>query len=343
MSNSISVLDRSNFDKWNDYVTSSQNGTFFHKAEWMEVLETAFGHKTFYLMSTSDGVVNGVLTLAQVKSALFGNALVSTPFCVYGGPVFDSEEVKSALINKAKKLAEELAVDHLELRTVEPIDDSFITKDLYVTFRMPLAEDREAIMSSIWRKQRTVIRKSFKNGLEHSIDGSIDDLYNVYSQSVRNLGTPVFSKKYFATLKSVFGDQCEVLTVRKDGRPISSVMSFYDKEEVFPYYGGGTEEARDLKTNDYMYHELMCHASMDMGCTKFDFGRSKIGTGSYTYKKHWKIEPEKLNYQYYLVKAKEMPNVSPNNPKYKLMITLWQKLPLPISQFLGPFLSKYLG
>ena len=340
----ISYLNTSAVERWNSYVENHGEASFFHRAEWKEVLEKSFGHRTFYLMAETDGVISGLLPLAQVKSILFGNALVSTPFCVYGGPVSDSKEIEEALIERAKELAEALAVDYLELRTIKPLDNGFITKELYVTFRMSLAEDRDSIMSSIWRKQRTVIRKSFKQGLSHTFDESITDLYNVYAQSVRNLGTPVFSRKYFQTLKDVFGEKCEVLTVRNnDGVAVSSVLSFYDKGEVFPYYGGGTLEARGLKSNDYMYYELMCHAAMEKDCKKFDFGRSKINTGSYVYKKHWKIEPECLNYQYYLVKAKEMPNLSPSNPKYNLLISVWQKLPLKVSQFLGPFLSKYLG
>ncbi len=339
----VETLTNCTIDKWNDFVVKCDEATFFHRAEWRTIIEKAFGHKTFFLYAESNNDVAAILPLVQVKSILFGHCLVSTPFCVYGGPAYNSEDALNAILEKACDLARSMSVDYLELRTSEPVRPEWPVKDLYVTFKMQLVPDRDAIMQKIWRKQRTVIRKAFKQGLTHTFDPSSDDFFKTYSTSVRNLGTPVFAKKYFDILLSTFPKECEILTVRKNGKAVSSVLSFYDKGCVYPYYGGGLPEARDLKSNDYMYYELMCHAAMDKGFHTFDFGRSKKGTGVYEYKKHWQMEPEELQYQYYLVKSDSLPNLSPNNPKYRLMIDLWKRLPLGVSQILGPQLSKYLG
>src|SRR5690606_4130041 len=132
-------------------------------------------------------------------------------------------------------------------------------------------------------------------------------------------------------------------TVRKHGKAVSSVLSFYYKNEVLPYYGGGTLQAKDLKSNDFMYYQLMCHAQADKACQRYDFGRSKIDSGAYHYKRHWGMQAVELPYQYQLITARQLPNLSPNNPRYQLFIKLWQKLPLGFSQWLGPKLSRFLA
>jgi FemAB-related protein (PEP-CTERM system-associated) len=164
----------------------------------------------------------------------------------------------------------------------------------------------------------------------------------MYSESVRNLGTPVLAKRFFAALLDEFRDATDILTVTLAGKPVSSVMSFYFRDEVLPYYGGGTADARDVKANDFMYWELMRHA-VPRGVTMFDFGRSKVGTGSYSFKKNWGFEPQTLPYQYHLVRAPKVPDLSPLNPKYRAMIATWKRLPVPLSRVLGPMVARYLG
>ena len=342
MSSQIKRLATTDVGRWNDFVQQHPDSTFFHLAEWKDVLEQAFGHATHYLYSEANGEITAVLPLAEVKSWLFGHSLVSTPFCVYGGVLANDDKSARLLVEKACELARELNVDYLELRNRQRQQESWPCKELYVTFRKTISDNDEENLKAIPRKQRAVVRKSLELGLDHAFDDKPDDFYTAYSTSVRNLGTPVFSAKYFQTLKSLFKDRCDILTIRKDGELVASVMSFYFKDEVLPYYGGGTAAARSLKGNDYMYWQLMCE-SVKRGLSVFDYGRSKEGTGSYSFKKNWGFVPEPLFYEYYLVKATEMPDVNPLNPKYQLMINTWQKLPLWLSQKIGPLVSKYLG
>jgi FemAB-related protein (PEP-CTERM system-associated) len=205
-----------------------------------------------------------------------------------------------------------------------------------------LDSEVEKNMLAIPRKQRAMVRKGIEAGLTSAIDDDVDRLHLAYSESVRNLGTPVFSKKYFRILKEVFDKQCEVLTIELKDQLVGSVMNFYFRDEVLPYYGGGTDFARDVKGNDFMYWEVMRRA-VEKDVKIFDYGRSKIGTGSYSFKKNWGFTPEPLFYEFYLVKATELPDINPLNPKYQLFIAAWKRLPLPISQALGPWLSKDLG
>lgn len=338
----IKTLDVSQYARWDAFVDNTKEASFFHLAGWQQVIERAFGHKTYFLYTEHDGEITGILPLVHVNSRLFGNQLVSTSFCVYGGIVATNEQAYATLDQHACRLAERLGVDYLEMRNQVQKTPERPHKDLYVTFKKTLDADNEKNRLAIPRKQRAMVRKAIDAGLNSTLDVTVDRMYQAYSESVRNLGTPVFPKKYFQLLKQVFGEQCEVLTVELNGQLVASVMSFYFKDQVLPYYGGGTALARELKGNDFMYWEVMCRA-VDKGIKVFDFGRSKIGTGSYSFKKNWGFVAQPLFYEFYLVKAKILPDINPLNPKYKVFIAVWKRLPLPVSQLLGPFLSKDLG
>lgn len=339
----VEQLDASMMERWDAYVNTAPAATFFHRAGWKTVLERAFGHRTFFLYARQDGEIVGVLPLAQIKSALFGNTLASLPFCVYGGIVADSDEVALALREEACRLAQQLKVDALELRNMTASNAGWPVKELYYTFRKAIDASDEVNLKAIPNRQRAMVRKGLKEGLSSEWDAGVERLYRVYSESVRNLGTPVFSSKYLRILREVFGDDCSVLMIKHQGQDVAAVMSFYFRDEVIPYYGGSTSVARTIKgVNHVMYWELMRY-SAEQGYRVFDFGRSKAGTGPYSFKKNFGFEPQPLPYEYYLVTSTSVPDVNPLNPKYRLMINVWSRLPLPVANFMGPFLARSLG
>jgi len=327
---------------WDDYVNKHIDGTFFHLSGWKGVIEKAFNHETCYLIALDSNVVVGLLPLSHVKSRLFGNALISNPFCVYGGVISDNENICMQLESAAEEESIKRNVDYLELRNTNQTRSDWLVKDLYVTFRKEMDPDPEVNMKAIPRRQRRMVRQGIKAGLVTHIEDDVDTFFKIYSTSVRNHGTPVFSKKYFRLLKDVFKNQCELRVVYKGNVAVSAVMSFYFRDEVLPYYGGGLLAARRYHAFDFMYWDLM-QSVCQKGIRIFDYGRSKMGTGSYSFKKNWGFVPKKLPYQYRLVRADEMPEINPLNPKYQIFIKLWQRLPLPVANTLGPWLSKSLG
>ena len=328
--------------RWDTFVLNCPEATFFHLAGWQQVIKQAFGHRTHFLLAECDGAIQGVLPLAQIKSRLFGHSLSSLPFCVYGGIAANTQEARIALDRAAQELAASLAVDYLEYRNLKPFHSEWASKDLYVTFRKAIDPDVEQNMLAIPRKQRAMVRKGIKAGLQGEIDGDTKRFFPAYSNSVHRLGTPVFPRRYFSLLKQTFGDDCEILTITLDGRIISSVMSFYFRDEVLPYYGGGTDEARTVAGNDFMYWDLMRRAC-ERGYKVFDYGRSKRGTGSFEFKKNWGFEAQALHYEFQLHHATAVPDHNPLNPKYQTFIKLWQRLPLPVANWLGPHIVKNLG
>jgi FemAB-related protein (PEP-CTERM system-associated) len=327
---------------WNAFVESHPESTFFHRAEWSTVLWRAFGHRSHNLLAEENGEVVGILPLGHIRSRLFGRSLISTPFCVYGGCVAHHERARRSLEDEACRLAERLGVDFLELRNLARRRPDWPSKDLYVTFRKEIDPDPDKNLKMIPRKQRAMVRKGIKAGLAGETDGDTERLFSIYSESVRNLGTPVFPPRLFRVLKELFGEDCEVLTVTKDGSALSSVMSFYFRDEVLPYYGGGVAAARSVAANDFMYWELMRRAC-ERGVRVFDFGRSKRDVGSYRFKKHWGFEPKPLFYEYQLVRASRVPQVNPLNPRYRLFVSAWKHIPLGVSRRIGPWFSRNLG
>jgi FemAB-related protein (PEP-CTERM system-associated) len=339
----LRTLDDASAPAWDAFVAAIPGGTFFHRAAWSRVIETAFSHRCLYTLAERDGAIVGVLPLAHVRTALFGNTLVSTPFCVYGGPLAVDRETTLALEEHANALREKLGASALELRERQQMDgDSLVRSDLYVTFRKSIGGNDESNMKAIPRKQRAMVRKGIQNGLVSVCNHDVAVLHRVYAESVRNLGTPVYSRRYFSILNEAFADSSDVVTIMAGERPIASVLNFYFRDEVLPYYGGGTAMARQLAGNDFMYWEVMRRAAA-RGCRLFDFGRSKQGTGSFAFKHNWGFEPEPLHYRYFLTPGATIPDHNPLNPKYRLFIAAWKRLPLMVANLLGPPIVRGLG
>ncbi|MCL2345572.1 MAG: FemAB family PEP-CTERM system-associated protein [Desulfobulbus sp.] len=329
--------------RWDAFVNACPEATFFHRAAWQGIIREVFRHPTHFLHAHDSGEIRGVLPLAHVNSLLFGNALVALPFAVYGGVAADCAEAAAALEEEAERLAVQLGVDHLELRNLTARHADWPTQDLYVTFRKVILPEVEANLLAIPRKQRAMVRKGIKNGLASHIDANADRFFALFADNVHRHGTPALPKRYFETLLRVFGPDCEVLTVTApDGRPLSSVLSFYFRDEVLPYYAGDDETARDFAANDFKYWELMRRAC-ERGLRLFDYGRSKVGTGPYAFKKNWGFEPQPLHYEYRLYKRDRIPQNNPGNAKYRLFIAAWRRLPLALANRLGPLIVRNLG
>ncbi len=326
------------------FVRSHPRATPFHLTAWSRAVEKGCGQKAHYLVAeAADGSLTGVLPMTEIASRLFGRALVSAGFAVDGGVLSDSEAAIRGLVSHAVALAAALNCPTVELRGGSyPASGWHIDETTYLGFARDLAQDDEAELLTIPRKQRAEVRKALSFGL--SVDfGDRDAHYAVYATSVRNLGTPVFPKALFVAVLDEFGDEADILTVRHDGRPIASVLSLYFKGTVMPYWGGGTADARTWRGNDMMYYALMCHARATKGCNRFDFGRSKAGTGPAAFKRNWGFEPQPLVYAKYAANGEKPREINPLDPKYRLQVQLWQKLPLWIANTMGPFIAKGLG
>ncbi len=328
---------------WDDYVLNHPDGSIFHLSRWQQVVETAFGHQNLSLLAEDEDSVVGILPLVELKSRIFGHSLCSVPFAELGGPLSDNGQISVELLAHATEQGRQLGCEYIELKNKVALPD-LPTKDLYVNFSREIFPEVDDNLLAIPRKSRAAVRKGMKEGLAATFgNNQFEDFYQLLAHSYHQLGTPIFAKKFFQTFLDVFGDDCSVMVVRtKEGTPVAGVLSFYFKDRLLPYYAGSLFEYRKLCPNDFMYWELM-KDGCERGYRLFDYGRSKIDTGSYSFKKHWGFEPTPLAYQYQLINAEEMPNLSPANPKYARKIEMWRKMPFALTKILGPPLAKYLG
>jgi FemAB-related protein (PEP-CTERM system-associated) len=336
--------DGATAQRWDAFVLTCPQATFFHRAGWQTIINEVFKHNSYFLYAESDdGHIEGVLPLGHINSWLFGNSLTSVPFTVYGGVAALNNQATQALEQEAQTIAQALGVAHLELRCVENQHPDWPTQELYVTFRKEIFASEEANMLAIPRKQRAMVRKGIKNNLRSEIDTNADRFFALFADNVHRHGTPALPKSYFTALMQVFGADCEVLTVvSADGKPLSSVLSFYFRDEVLPYYAGDDEAARDLAANDFKYWELM-RLACARGLKVFDYGRSKKGTGPYAFKKNWGFEPTQLHYAFKLYKSDAIPQNNPSNAKFKLLIETWRRMPIGLANWLGPFIVRNLA
>ena len=330
------------------FVAAHPDGTPFHSPVWLAAVSRGTGHRALGLALERGGALVGWLPLSEVHSPLFGRLLASSGFAVGGGLLLGEATDAALAFTALEELALRRACAAIELRggvMPEGRKDWLLRSDSHCGFIAALATADEAQLLAIPRKQRAEVRKGLDNGLAVTVGGDAADRaahYAVYAESVRNLGTPVFPRSLFDAVLDRFGEDADILTVRHDGRPVASVLSLYHRGAVMPYWGGGTGAARALRANDVMYYELMLHARRK-GCDRFDFGRSKTGSGAFHFKRNWGFEPAPLHYAQWTAPGAPARDADPTSAAHAARIALWRRLPLGLANRLGPIIARGLG
>ena len=322
---------------------AEQGGTVFHRPAWLLAVEEGTGQAATGLIAERGDIITGWLPLTDMRSPIFGCALVSSGFGMEGGILATTNAAAERLASCAEELAGRRACTELEVRGGPLPENWQRIEGKHAIFARDLAENDEAQMLAVPRKQRAEIRKGLNSDLTVRLGCDQTNRaahYIVYATSVRNLGTPVFPRRLFdAVLDRLDAD---ILTIEADGMPVASVLSIYHAGTVMPYWGGGLPAARGLRANDRMYFELMRHAR-ERGCHRFDFGRSKIGSGPFAFKKNWGFEPRPLAYAKWIAPGCQVRSTDPTSDSNAAKIALWQKLPLGLANRIGPFIARGLG
>lgn len=322
---------------------SEIGGSVFHRPAWLQAVERGTGQRALGLVAERLGIITGWLPLTEVHSPVFGRMLASSGFAVAGGALAERPSTAIALCRAAEEHALRRSCPTIELRGGPAPSDWDQRSDSHCGFVAELAESREAQLLAIPRKQRAEVRKGLEFDLEVRIGREARDRadhYAVYAESVRNLGTPVFPRSLFEAVLDAL--DADILTVSHRGVPVASVLSLYHGDAVLPYWGGGTQAARALRANDRMYFELMQHAR-ERGCARFDFGRSKTGSGAFAFKKNWGFEPEPLCYATWTAPGAPRRDADPTSARHAARIAVWRKLPLALANWLGPPIARGLG
>jgi FemAB-related protein (PEP-CTERM system-associated) len=338
----IRPLTPSDDQLWDAYVHANQHGSPFHLTAWKKTMEEIYGYSPRYLLAMEQGSIRGVLPLFLVQNFLMGKVLISSPFAVYGGILADTEETKRAIGEQLIKLGKDLGVQHIELRNAWP--DQTLRQsnvDRYVTFTRDVTPDEDSILADLpFKKRRNTIRKSLKSNLstriQHTDYRAFEDLH---SRTLRRLGTPNFPPHLFPTLLANFAGMIDIREVLFEAKVVAASMNFYFRDQMHTYYAASDPRYLFLVPNDFMYYDHLRWAGKN-GYGTFDFGRSKVGSGSADYKRYWGATMRKLPYEILLVNGKRVPNFSPQNPKFDLAIKVWQRLPLPLTRALGPHMVR---
>lgn len=328
------------------FVAGQPGAEFFHRPQWSRAVERGCGRKSHFLVAEdSAGSIAGCLPLTEIRSILFGNALVSSGFGTGGGILAADEAAVALLADAASELAQSLGCGSVELRGGVLPDGWERREGVYSSFLTALPADPDAVLGGLTRRQRYDVRKAQSRGLEVSTGRDArhrEGFYRVFAESVRNLGTPVFPFALFEAMADEFGENSDILIVWNEGRPLSAYFNLYFAGTGQCHWGGGTAEARRFRANDFMMYAFMRHLA-ERGCAHADFGRSKIGTGAYDRKREWHLEERPLVYAVRTAEGAAPRDINPLSPKNRLKVAAWQKMPLWLANRVGPALARGLG
>jgi len=342
MSLSVGFLTASDESAWDAYVARHPLASPFHLAAWKHAIEQTFGYRPLYLFaSDSSRGMAGVLPLFLVDTVLTGRVLISTPFAVYGGILAESPEAHAALVAELRRLAESLRVQYVELRNAFPEQCAgFSPVDRYVTFTQPVSPmSDDELLATVHKKTRNMVRKALKSPYSWRPAPSLDHFYRLLANNYRRLGTPVFPRSFFERLLAGFGPLADVREILLEDRVAAVAFNFLFAGSMHTYYAASDPGCLAQAPNNYMYFEFLRWAGHNRFHV-FDFGRSKKGTGTFEFKRHWGTTLRELPYEILLVTRKRLPNFSPQNPKFELAIRAWRRLPLPVANALGPRLVR---
>ena len=315
---------------WTALVLDRSDSTFFQRPEWPGLLERTLGFRARTLLVENDQELLGLMPLSEVRSRLFGDSLCSLPFCAYAGPLIKSDREQPAmhaLTDGVCALARSSGVGRVELRSQRAWQSTAPRQSLYVTFIGPLPQGLDDL-SGVPQKRRNVIRRAQSMGLSAQVHRDADRFFELYAENCRSHGTPGLGKSFFRELLQTFPEKdLDILSVvDAQGRDISAILNFYHRQTVMAYFAGENALARQCNGNDYKYWALMRHAQQ-RGLSRFDFGRSKRGTGSFQFKQPWGFKATPLRYEFPYLKAGEVPQTNPSQPKFEIAHDFWTRLP----------------
>lgn len=327
--------------EWDAFVAAHPDASGYHVWRWRRVFEEAFGHETLYLSARRDGRIVGVLPLVLFRSPIFGRFAVSLPFVNYGGVCACDAAVQQRLVDHAATVAGERRLSHVELRHSARLLPGLPARQHKVGMYLALERDAARAWEGLDRKARNQVRKAEKSGLTARIGGAelLRRFYSVFARNMRDLGTPVYSFRFFETILSTFPDTSRVVLVDHGETTVAGAIELTHRNVVEVPWASSLREYRSQSPNNLLYWRIIEHA-IENGRTTLDFGRSTPNEGTYQFKQQWGAQPEPLHWEYVLLGRSDMPNVSPANPRFKSAIALWSRLPLPLTNWIGPHIVR---
>ncbi len=337
--------DKEQWDKFLLDLNGSATKAIHHSFcwEWRDIIEKSFGHKPYYLIKED----KGILPCFLVNGALFGKALISMPYLNSGGLLARDEETKNELLEHAKTLSKDLGAKYFEFRfdKEQPSLEKLKSKSHKVSCILSLPNEAEELFKKFKPKLRSQIRRPTKSGVTAKVtvgnkvtSKEINGFYSVFSEHMRDLGTPVFPKKLFELTLKNFGENSKLITCWLEDKCIAGGLTIKHGNNVEIPWASSLRKFNKQSPNMMMYWEAI-KTACDDGAQYFDFGRATPDTGSHKFKLQWGSDTNPLHW-YYI--GKDIPDISPNNPKFEMMIKCWQKMPIWSTKLIGPWITRSL-
>jgi len=335
----ISELKREDEKEWDSYINSSPCSTFYHRIGWKTVLSEIYSHQPLYLVAKNDDKISGIFPLFKIKYPIFGNILVSLPYAPFGGVCADDEQTGRQLLDAAKNHLRQNNYRSLEVRSLYEFPDAGSIDTSYYSMVLPLRNNFEDQWSGLRKSMRRYVKKAQSVKFEVNLNShNITGFYNLYSQAMRDFGTPAHSNRFFNMLLQEFPDSTRIAEVEYEGECIAAIFLLEFNGTMI--YGWGASDER--YTMLYPNYSLFWDVILDGGSRhlrSFDFGRSMLNEGTYLFKTGWGAEPRQL---YYFYCPQRSVNTKKNNPKRKIFSGIWRHLPKSVGLKLGPALRKYI-
>ena len=337
----IIQCDNSHAKTWDDYVSRQEQASFYHLFGWKAVNEASFGHRTFYLAAVDQGAIRGVFPLVCLQSRIFGKVMCYLPFVNYGGPCADEPGIEQLLLDEARRIVDRDQVDYLEIRSQRKLGGDLPTSEHKVSITLTLDKNPDTLWNAFKTGHRNNVRRAYKRGLSVRSGGIelLDTFYGILSESWRNLGTPLYQKGYFEHLMKTFPQETKIFVLDHEGVPVSSALNGHFRGVVEGMWLGALPKAREVEASYVLYWEMMKDAC-ERGYQLYHLGRSTVDSGGEAFKKKWNTYPTQLYWQYIMREGRPMPQLNVSNPKLQLAISVWQRLPLPVTRILGPLVAK---
>jgi len=337
----ITVCADSDSSRWDTFVEATACGSFYHRFAWKPINERNFGHQTFYLSAQRGDQLVGIFPLVLVSSRLFGRILCSMPFVNYGGPCSEDAEAMALLLEEMARLAASLQADYVEMRTLLPLAGDYPAALHKVSMTLALQPDPEILWNAFTSKHRTNIRRVYKDGLR-VVSGQVDLLdtfYHVLSESWRQHGTPIYRKRYFSEILSAFPGETRIFVAYRDQTPVAAAFNGYYKDTVEGMWAGTDARFRQLQASYVLYWEMIKDAC-ERGFTHYHLGRSTTESGGESFKKKWNADSRQLYWNYHMPDQRPIPQLNVDNPKYRMAIGIWRRLPTRLTTLIGPPIAK---
>lgn len=330
-------------ERWDAFVSSAATASFYHRYRWRQLVHGVFDRETYYLAARRGERVCAVLPIVRLTSRLFGDFLVSLPYLNYGGVAGESPEVERQLVERGCALARELGVSHLELRHGRPVCDSMPVRTDKVAMLLDLPSSAGALWQALGSKVRAQIKRPQREGAACVQGGGelLDEFYAVFAENMRDLGTPVYPKRFFAGILEAFPGETRLFVVRCSGEAAAAGLVIGSGASLEIPWASSLRRANALGVNMLLYWHALEFACQQ-GYGTFDFGRCTVDSGTYRFKKQWGARPRQLYWHYWLRDGGEPPRLNHSNPKYEAAVAAWRRLPLAVANRLGPLLVRNL-